>query len=45
MKFFYVRVRTAIVVHGYTDDNKEIVEEFADEPMSTSCWRSSASNP
>ena len=31
MKFISVRVRTAIVMHGYTDDHKEIIEEFKDE--------------
>ncbi|MFA6312799.1 MAG: hypothetical protein WCV99_20140 [Sterolibacterium sp.] len=33
MKFITVRVRTAIVMHGYTDDNKEIIEEFKEEPF------------
>jgi hypothetical protein len=33
MKFISLRVRNAIVMHGYTDDNKEIVEEFNDEPF------------
>ncbi|MEK8029448.1 hypothetical protein AACH06_01330 [Ideonella sp. DXS29W] len=31
MKFISVRVRSAIVMHGYTDDNQEIVEEIRDE--------------
>lgn len=33
MKYISLRVRTAMMVHGYTDDNKEIVEEFNDEPF------------
>ena len=33
MKFISVRVRTAIVMHGYTEDNQEIIEEFNDEPF------------
>ena len=33
MKFISVRVRTAIVMHGYAEDNKEIIEEFKDEPF------------
>jgi hypothetical protein len=33
MKFISVRVRTAIVMHGYTEGNKEVVEEFKDEPF------------
>ena len=31
MKFISLRVRNAILMHGYTDDNQEIVEEFKDE--------------
>ena len=31
MKFISLRVRNAILMHGYTADNKEIVEEFKDE--------------
>ncbi|WP_374562728.1 hypothetical protein [Ideonella sp.] len=31
MKFISVRVRSAIVMHGYTDDNQEVVEEIRDE--------------
>ena len=31
MKFISLRVRNAILMHGYTDDNVEIVEEFKDE--------------
>jgi hypothetical protein len=27
MKFISLRVRSAIVMHGYTADNKEIIEE------------------
>ena len=30
MKFISVRVRNSIVMHGYTADNKEIVDEFND---------------
>ena len=33
MKFIAVRVRTAIVMHGYTEDHTEIVEEFHDQPF------------
>lgn len=33
MKFISVRVRTAIVVHGYAEDNREVTEEFDDEPF------------
>lgn len=33
MKFIAVRVRTAIVMHGYTEEHKEIVEEFHDQPF------------
>jgi hypothetical protein len=33
MKFISVRVRTAIVMHGYSEGNKEIVEEFNDGPF------------
>ena len=31
MKFISLRVRNAILMHGYTSDNREIVEEFKDE--------------
>jgi hypothetical protein len=31
MKFISLRVRNAILMHGYTPDNQEIVEEFKDE--------------
>ncbi len=31
MKFIALRVRNALVMHGYTPDNQEIVEEFKDE--------------
>ena len=31
MKFISLRVRNAILMHGYTADNVEIVEEFEDE--------------
>lgn len=31
MKFISVRVRSSLVMHGYTDDNQEIVEEIRDE--------------
>jgi hypothetical protein len=30
MKFISLRVRNAILMHGYTPDNQEIVEEFED---------------
>lgn len=33
MKYILLRVRSAIVLHGYTDDNQEIVQEFSDEPF------------
>ena len=33
MKFISVRVRNAIVMHGYTEDHQEIVEEFHDQPF------------
>ena len=33
MKFISIRVRTAIVMHGYAEGNKEVVEEFKDEPF------------
>lgn len=33
MKFISLRVRNAIVMHGYTADNQEIVEEFSDQPF------------
>ena len=31
MKFISLRVRNALVMHGYTADNQEIVETFHDE--------------
>ena len=31
MKFIALRVRNALVMHGYMPDNQEIVEEFKDE--------------
>lgn len=31
MKFISVRVKAAIVMHGYTSDNKEVIEELKDE--------------
>jgi hypothetical protein len=31
MKFISLRVRNALLMHGYTPDNQEIVEEFKDE--------------
>ncbi len=31
MKFISVRVRTATVMHGYSEGNKEVVEEFDDD--------------
>ncbi len=31
MKFIALRVRNAVLMHGYTPDNQEIVEEFKDE--------------
>jgi hypothetical protein len=31
MKFISVRVRNALVMHGYTDSNQEIVDEIKDE--------------
>jgi len=31
MKYISVRVRNALIMHGYTDDNKEIIEEIVDE--------------
>lgn len=33
MKFIALRVRTAIVMHGYTEENQEIVEQFDDQPF------------
>ena len=30
--YILLRVRTAMVVHGYTERNEEIVERVADEP-------------
>jgi hypothetical protein len=31
MKFISLRVRNALLMHGYTPDNQEIVQEFKDE--------------
>ena len=31
MKFISLRVRNALLMHGYAPDNQEIVEEFKDE--------------
>ena len=31
MKFISLRVRNALVMHGYADDNVEIVEEVKDQ--------------
>jgi hypothetical protein len=31
MKFISLRVRNGLLMHGYTPDNQEIVEEFHDE--------------
>ena len=31
MKFISVRVRNSIVMHGYTADNTEIIDEIKDE--------------
>jgi hypothetical protein len=31
MKFISLRVRNALVMHGYTADNQEIVDEVKDE--------------
>ncbi|MEN9659173.1 MAG: hypothetical protein RL571_2638 [Pseudomonadota bacterium] len=31
MKYIALSVRTAMLVHGYTADNQEIIEEFHDE--------------
>jgi hypothetical protein len=33
MRFISLRVRNAILMHGYTADNQEIVDEFHDEPF------------
>jgi hypothetical protein len=33
MKFISIQVRNAIVMHGYTPDNKEIADEVHDEPF------------
>jgi hypothetical protein len=33
MKYIALRVRTAMLVHGYTTENQEIIEEFHDEPF------------
>ena len=33
MKFISLRVRTGLVMHGYTADNQEIVDELHDEPF------------
>lgn len=31
MQFISLRVRNGITVHGYTDDNNEIIEEHGDQ--------------
>lgn len=31
--FISLRVRNALVLHGYTADNNEIMQEFTDEPF------------
>ena len=31
MKFISVRVRNSVVMHGYADDNSEIIDEVEDE--------------
>ncbi len=31
MKFISMRVRNSIVMHGYADDNSEIIDEVKDE--------------
>lgn len=33
MKFIALRVRNALVMHGYDDNNREIVDEIRDEPF------------
>jgi hypothetical protein len=33
MHFLTLRVRTAHIVHGYDSQNKELIEEFKDEPF------------
>jgi hypothetical protein len=33
MKFISLRVRNALVMHGYTPDNKEVMDEVKDEPF------------
>jgi hypothetical protein len=33
MSFISLRVRNALVMHGYTPDNQEIVEEVKDQPF------------
>ena len=33
MKYISVKVRNALVMHGYTHDNKEIMEEVKGEPF------------
>lgn len=35
MKFIELEVRTALVVHGYDEDNKEIIEELSDNSFVT----------
>lgn len=32
-KFIALRVRNSLVLHGYTPDNKEIIQEIKDEPF------------
>lgn len=31
--FISVRVRNALVLHGYTEDNQEVVETVSDQPF------------
>lgn len=33
MKYISVKVRNALVMHGYTSDNHEIIEKIEDEPF------------
>ncbi|VUD59243.1 hypothetical protein TDB9533_02627 [Thalassocella blandensis] len=35
MKYIELTVRTAFIVHGYDDKNKEIVERLEDQPYMT----------
>lgn len=32
-KFISLRVRNSLVMHGYTSDNQEIIQEIKDEPF------------